>query len=324
MTLTNETTERIKQLINSLGNLFNYRPFWDSYFTRTHDSNLFNRYHEMLTNKSFSWANILTNNLSTHFFYSIINAGNYEKLIKYYNKLLLDKNFIDQYKSIVIHIIIGYNYFHLSKYDAALTYYNIAFSQLDADHKLTGEIYHHIGDVWKAVEDFDSALLCYDHALRILNNHHVKVRYIAPIHRKISDIYRKQQNFEMANFNEEQADQLDETFRQTSELDHQKSLEKYQHQLDTQSDLSSIERADKLYSMGVRLIKIGDYSQALEKFSEAKELFETHIPFYDRFLHRFTTLFEGIAAIYFLRGEHFNALTIWKRSIDIRMSFQSN
>jgi tetratricopeptide (TPR) repeat protein len=81
------------------------------------------------------------------------------------------------------------------------------------------------------------------------------------------------------------------------------------------------EKADILYSMGVYLIKKRDYSQALEKLLQAKQLFESDVASSNRSIQTFSRLFNSIALVYLHLKDNFNALTMLKRVIDIRTTF---
>ncbi|CAF1663513.1 unnamed protein product, partial [Didymodactylos carnosus] len=118
--------------INRLKNDFRSRLF---FISQTHDSfmkiqdiDMIKRYYLILTNESFPLNGIPTSIIDIHVGYIWSNLGNYEEAIQFYQNILLNDNFIDVPKSIVFYIIIGYNYFHLSKYDEAFLYYGIAYS----------------------------------------------------------------------------------------------------------------------------------------------------------------------------------------------------
>jgi hypothetical protein len=73
--------------------------------------------------------------------------------------------------------------------------------------------------------------------------------------------------------------------------------------------------------MGLCLIKRNDYSQALEKFSEAKFLFEKHLLLSHRSAIKFVRLYDSIALVHLLLKDNFNALIMLKKSIDIRLTY---
>ncbi|CAF3667846.1 unnamed protein product [Rotaria sp. Silwood1] len=216
------------------------------------------------------------------------------------------------------------NYFHLLQYAKALFHYDIALSSLDDNNKLIGEIYIHIGDVWRVRDNFENALSCYRKALEIFTSQDVNVRDIAKICRKVSDIYLEQNNYEDAIVYQEQVGLIDGNYNQRSEFDIEASLKYFQNQLDNQPGHSQFQRANTLYSMDLYFMKKSDYSQALEKLLQAKELFENDLSSYDNFADIFSSLFAYIALVYALLKDNFNALIMMKKAIDIRMSFSSN
>ncbi|CAF4840244.1 unnamed protein product, partial [Rotaria sp. Silwood1] len=101
------------------------------------------------------------------------------------------------------------------------------------------------------------------------------------------------------------------------------SLKYFQKQLNNQACLSPLSRINMLYAMGLCFMKKSYYSQALEKFLEAKLLLENHPPPYDRFVHLFSTLFNSIALVHALLKDNFKALIMLKKALDICTSFNT-
>ncbi|UJR17980.1 hypothetical protein I4U23_004881 [Adineta vaga] len=110
LTLTNETVLLTKHLINIFSKELNYKLYWNDFFTKTYDLILLGKYYTLLTDKNYSTNLILTNRTSIDICYLLNNLGNYENIIEYYKKLL------SAMKSIVLNIIIGYDYYHLFEY----------------------------------------------------------------------------------------------------------------------------------------------------------------------------------------------------------------
>ena len=191
LTLTNETTEHIEQVMNTLEAGMGLAVHYRSISEKTNDYSLFNQYHKYLTDKTFSVNDIFTFIMHIDLNYLLNHSGDHQKMIKYYQELLSNKNFIDQPKFIILNILIGYNYFHLKEYGNALIYYNTAFASLDDQNRLTAEVYNHFGDLWRETNEDGSALLCYEEALKIIINHADKHKSMPKIYRKIADIYRK-------------------------------------------------------------------------------------------------------------------------------------
>ncbi|CAF5102418.1 unnamed protein product, partial [Rotaria sp. Silwood1] len=185
------------------------------------------------------------------------------------------------------------------------------------------EIYIHIGDVWRARDNVETALSYYKKALEIFISQDGDLRDMAKLCRKVSDIYLEQNNCEDAIIYQEQADLIDENNRKRSECDTETSLQYFQNQLDNQPGHSQLQRANTLYSMGLCFMKKSDYSQALEKLLQAKELFENDLPSYDNFTRTFASLFEDIALVYALLKDNFNALIMLKKACDMHMCFPS-
>jgi tetratricopeptide (TPR) repeat protein len=106
--------------------------------------------------------------------------------------------------------------------------------------------------------------------------------------------------------------------RKPTHSDPERSLTRFQNQLDTQLDLSPLHRADILHAMGTCLYMKRDYSPALKTFLQAKQLLENHVPPYESLLRKLARLFDNMAGVYFLLNDNLNALIMWKRAIDIR------
>ncbi|CAF5119902.1 unnamed protein product [Rotaria sp. Silwood1] len=324
LTLSNEAVEQMEQLMDGIIEQFTSITCWHHFFMKIDDWTLFGKYYKILTQKSASWKDIMTNVYGVNLYYLFSILGDYEKVTEYYKELLFNEKFIDYPKRIILNIMIGYNYFHLFQYDNALFHYDIALSSLDDNNKLRGEIYIHIGDVWRVRDNVETALSYYKKSLEIFMSQDVHPRDVAKLCRKVSDIYLEQNNYEDAIIYQEQADLIDENYRQRSEFDTETSLKYFQNQLDNQPGLSQFQRANTLYSIGLCFIKKSDYSQALEKLLQAKELFENDLPSYDNFAHIFVTLFNSIALVYALLKDNFNALIMLKKASDIQMCFPSS
>ncbi|CAF0829432.1 unnamed protein product [Adineta steineri] len=148
----------------------------------------------------------------------------------------------------------GSNYYHLFNYDKALDYYNTVIELLNDSNRLIGDVYSHIGDVETSRYNFDLALDYYNKTIQILSNHNANQRHIVAICRKISYIYRQQNNYEYANLYEEQANEFDQGFPQLSHLYNERFVNYARNQADTHLNLSPSQQADRLYSIGVYLI----------------------------------------------------------------------
>ncbi|CAF0825076.1 unnamed protein product [Adineta steineri] len=319
LTLTNETGEQLEQIMKHVEYQFTHTSYWQELHSKINDFRLIGSYYNTLTNKVLTWKDALIKNIKhIDIYYLLKNLGNYEKLIEYYEKLLLMPTFIDKPKSIVLNVIIGYNYFHLLKYEMALDYYNAALLILDDEKTLKGQIFHHIGDAYKMKNNFNRALFYYRQALDILCSQYSKKRCFPILCREIADIHKKQNNDTECLSYEKRADKYDKSFRQTSQLDYEKVIRTCKNRFNTELHLLPLERAEILFTMGLTLIKQCNYHKALESLLKAKQLFKDHLPPHGQFVRAFSKLFESIAIAYVHLKDYFNALLIWKRAIDSR------
>ncbi|CAF4237768.1 unnamed protein product, partial [Rotaria sordida] len=164
LTLCNETVEQLEQFMDGVKEQLTSITCWDHIVMKIDDWDLFKKNYKILTGKTFSVKDIMTNLTSINFYYLSVIFSDYEKAIEYYRELLHNEEFIDDPKRIILNIITGYNYFHLFQYDNTLYYYNIAFPSLDDNNLLKGQLYFHIGDVWRIRNNVETALSYYKKA----------------------------------------------------------------------------------------------------------------------------------------------------------------
>ena len=323
LTLCNESIKRIGYLMNYIEKQLKhvYTLDLDRIFIGNDDVHLFNKYHYILLDEHVNIEDVLTGTIGEILCHLLDITGNYSAVVEYYRTLLYKEEFSNHPRWIILNILIGYNYFHLSDYENALHYYNTALSRLDRQHKLAGEIYKHIGDVWKASNQFPNALSTYGTAIGIFIRHKVKGRYRAEIYRKISDIYRQQGNIQLARSFERKANQCDAPVAKKSALDALKPLEHYQYQLNTRLRSPSFERGYKLYLKALCLLQKGRFMEALDALIEAEKLTKIHLTSLQPFVHLFATFYETFVYVYIRLKDYLNALIYWKRAIDIRAGF---
>ncbi|CAF0829413.1 unnamed protein product [Adineta steineri] len=254
LTLKSEMIENGKRIMDYFTEQYIPRIDKDYFYMKTNDLSLFDKYYYILTNKSLSWEDALTNSIDFNAFRLIIISNDYKKKIEFYEKLILDDESIDFEKFLVLYILIGYNYYHQFKYDEAFKYYNTVIELLNDSDRLKGDIYSHIGDVEASKYNFDDALNCYNKTIQILSSHNANQRHITIIYRKISYIYKQQNNYEYANLYEEQANEFDQDFPQLSHLYNERFVNSDRNQADIHLNLSPLQQADRICSMGVYLI----------------------------------------------------------------------
>ena len=219
-------------------------------FMKTDDFDMIDRYYNILTDQTFSLNNSPAVMMYIELAFIFSNLGVYQKAIELYKEaILVNKISIDSPESIVLHIIIGYLYYHSSKYDDAFTPYGIALSLLDETNLLTSELYSHIGDIWNKMENEDIALSCYKEALKIAN--HQDFPSLPNTDRNIIEILERKENFEEVSVYKEQAENVDQSQYHILEspFHDPTSLKKFKDQLDNSSNLTSIERGELLYKL---------------------------------------------------------------------------
>jgi tetratricopeptide (TPR) repeat protein len=121
---------------------------------------------------------------------------------------------------------------------------------------------------------------------------------------------------------EEQAKQIEEYIEKNSVFIDDKTLLRIrEHQPDIDLYRPILEHADKLYINGKHLLKEFQFSEALKQLLEAEKIFQKHLSFRDLVVQKLVKIYEHVAFIYLCSNDFFNALTMWRRAINIRMSF---
>lgn len=315
LTLNTDMSEHIERVTNEFHVGLHYLKCTPHLFMKTDDYNMINSYYHLMTKRTFSINNIPSVMLHIHLAFMLSNLGLYEKAIQFYqNAIRIGEMPIESPESKVLHIVIGHLYYHLSKYDDAFDYYAMVFSMLDETNLLTSELFNHLGDVWSRRKRMDIALSCYQEALIVAN--HQTVPSSVAIYQKIIDILRKGGHYNEALVYEAQVEEVDQIQMLTSTL----SDVHIPPETD-QSNMTSIERAGVLYGRGLRIMKTGDFKNALDHFLRAKAYFLEEPPSWDRFTRHLSTLFDNIALLYLFSSDYLEALTMWKKGIDLRSSF---
>ncbi|CAF3670551.1 unnamed protein product [Adineta steineri] len=270
LTLNNEICEHIEDLIDDFQKHIPHFKSNHYLFMKTDDFRMIKRYYHILTREEFSLNNLSINMIYIHVAFIFSNLGCYEKAIELYNKyLLINYVSIDNPQAKVIHMIIGYLYYHLSAYDNAFIHYGIVLSLLDETNLLSIELYNHIGDVWNNMDNIDHAISCYQQALNIGSRNDI-VR--SDINQKINDLHLKKKNLVENSIYERQINDIDEHHRSIINPDNETQLKDYQCQLKDKHNLTSIQRIDVFYQIGICLMRKGDSHQALQIFSKAKQM----------------------------------------------------
>ena len=318
LTLNTDMPKHIGKLLDEFQLSIQFLKNMPHRFMQTDDFNMINCYYHMLTKETFSINNIPSVMMHVHLAFVLSNLGFYDKAIELYkNALVVGEMSVMSPESKVLHIIIGHLYYHLSKYDDALTYYGLVLSLFNETDLLTSELFKHIGDVWKKLERIDIALSCYEKALTIADGQ-ISPSLLA-IYRNVVDIFRREGDLDRAFVYGEQAKEIDHKDILVSTLGDEIPVERYQ--LNLTKELTPVERADSLYRVGLFHMKNGEFDQALKHFLQAQKCFLEEPPAWNRFTRHLSTLFDNIALLYLFSNDYLEALTYWKKGIDIRSHF---
>lgn len=320
LTLQNHISEHLQKLIgNFLEHLDHFHHRHDL-FMKTDDYRMIVNYYHRLTNQlliSYRNPSVI---LYIHLAFFFSNFGLYEKAIELYEEVL---TIVDDPITKVLHIILGYLYFHLSDYSNAFFHYAIALSLLDETNLLICELYNHIGDVWMKLKSFDIALSCFEQALSMANGEDIPS--LTNIYHNLIVIYGQNGDEEKILCYQKQTQTIDRSqyHLEISTFDTPELLEICKNQLEQCENPPSIQRIDYFYQSALRLMKDGDFQQSLKHFLDAAELTIQEPPSWHRLPQLLSTMFDNIAWLYLFRQDYLTTLMMWKKSIDIRFNFSS-
>ena len=289
---------------------------------KTDDFRMINNYYFLLTNERFLLTNSTSLIIYIYLAFIFSNLGLYERAIQLYEQsILINQISMNSPQSIVIRLIIGYIYYHLSDYDNAFISYGIVLSLIDQTNFLTSELYNHIGDIWFKMNNDDIALSCYKEALTIAKNKDIPS--LTNIYRNLIEIFQRNGDLNQVNIYKEKEKQIDRScyHLEISTYDTPELLKSFKDQLDQCENPPTIKRIDYLYQSGLRLMKDGAFDQALNTLLEANELILKEPPSWNRFPQLLSTLFDNIALLYLFRYDFLKALIMWKKAVDIRLNF---
>ncbi|CAF1344745.1 unnamed protein product [Rotaria sp. Silwood1] len=323
LTLCNQSVEQIEQVIDGVKEQLNTITCFQDLFLKAEYLKMFSRYTVKLTEIPYHPKDLVKKKFQLDFYDLLIRLGDYESIADYLDNLVINRT-IDESQRIVLHIVIGYNYFNLLEFDKALLHYGIAYSLLDTKNRLTGYLYRHIGDVRVEQHNLKDALSCYKIALEIIMNDNSNDQDIGLIHRKLAYVYRQQNKKDDADEHESLADKADTNHRQRTNFNLEDSLNFFLNLLKKKSFNSELQHADMLYSTGICLLKQSKYSQALEQFLQSKEIYQQHFIGSKTVVIKFSRLFLSIALAYILLKDYFKGLLMLKEAVDILEHYSSN
>ncbi|CAF4268224.1 unnamed protein product, partial [Adineta steineri] len=240
LTLNNEISEHIENLISDFQNHIPVFKNKHNVFMKTDDFRLIKQYYNVLTGEEFC-----LNNESLNMIYIYVAF------------------------MFIIHMIIGYLYYNFSVYDNAFLHYGIVLSLLDEGNLLTLELYNHIGDVWNTIDNIDYAVSCYQQALNVGSINNI---CRSDINQKLNDLLLKKKHSAPNSIYQRQINDIDEHYRSIINPDNETELKDCQCQLKNEHNLTPIQHIDALYRFGICLMRKGDFCYALEIFLKTKQM----------------------------------------------------
>lgn len=316
LSLENRAMNHMNQLADSVVKSLTKKANLLEIHLITNELSLFMRYYKSLADRTLSWVEGCAFFVDSGALQLFKTLGDPQQSITFYQNLLKNERFIDQNKSIVLHIIIGNNYSRLQHYDQAFEYYGKALSLLDDHHRVTGELYLHLGDLWCDMKHHDNALACYRNSLAILEQC-LKPHHMMKILRRMKDVYEQQGCWEEADICETEALDIGGPDRSRDSFNLDRSIDSYQSQLQNNLNHSPLQQINTLYAIGLCHLRAGEYEQALDHFLEVEQQIETSLRSGRSIGPVQCQLYEVRAWICLLRGHFVEAFAMWKRAIEL-------
>ena len=317
LSLENRTMNRMNQVADSVIKRLTEKSTLIEIHLITDELCLFVKYYQSLANRVLSWVEGYEFSVDSDALQLCDTLGDRQQSITFYQNLLENKRFIDQHKSIVLHIIIANNYARLQQYDQAFEYYGKALSLLDDRHRVTGELYHHLGDLWCDMKYYDNALACYGNSLAILQQW-LKPHHLVTILEKISDVYGQQGCWEEAQIYETEARHIGGTHRFRASSNSDRSIDYHRSQLLNTSNRSPLQLIDTLYAIGLCHLREREYGQALDGLLQVRKQLETSLHLGKSIGRVQYRLYVVLAWVCLLQEQFVDAFTMWKRAIEFR------
>ena len=193
----------------------------------------------------------------------------------------------------------------------------MALSLLDGHHRVTGELYQHLGDLWCDLEHYDDALVYYGNSLAILQKCS-KPDDIVKLFEKMEDVYVQQKCWEEVRICETEMHHIAgaDQFRASFNLD--RSIDYYQRQFQNASNRSPVQQINTLYAIGLCHLREGEYDQALDHFLQVEAQIEISLNSGQSIGGVQHRLYEVLAWVYLLREQFVDAFAMWKRAVELR------
>lgn len=199
--------------------------------------------------------------------------------------------------------------------------YNLALSLLDSQHRLTEDIYEHIGDVWVETDDYQSALLCFQQALQVITSYDRNDKQIPHISRKLADIHWLSENYQDARRFENQIERVNGYYKRLHSPA-TSTLLNFNEQANSNADTSMLEHISKLYVGGMHKVRRGFFREGLADLLEAEKFIKENICLYDNYFYKLAKIYEHATFAHLCMNERLEALIMWRKAIDIRATFK--
>jgi tetratricopeptide (TPR) repeat protein len=308
--------DRINQLLDSIIKSVAKKSNLIELHLNIDELSLFARYYRSLANTTHLFGDVYALIADSGALQLFDTLGDRQQSIVFYQNLLKNERFIDQHKFIALHIIIGNIHSLLHQYDQAFECYGIALSLLDDHHRVTGELYLHLGDLWCDMKHYDNALACYGNSLAVLQKC-LKPHHMVKILERMRDVYEQRGCLEVAHIYETEARHISEADRSRSSLNLDRSIDYYRNQLQNAANRSPLQLINTLYAIGLCHLRAGEYDQALDHFRQVAARLEA-APHSGRSIGRVQSrLYEVLAWVCLLQENFLDAFAMWKRAVEL-------
>ena len=322
LTLCHESVGRLDAFFDTVERVFaaGYSEDFERMMNSESDFHLFNKFHYVLVGSHNHVEELLIGRLGLVLQDLAQRFGQYQATIDYYEQLLNDEQFMPSHpkqRDVILNILIGRNYFFLKDYDQALTYYQIALVLLhDENHQAAGEIRQLRGDVEMVRNNLHVARDEYERTDRIFDRCQLKKkRFRARVCWKLVDVNQRLGASQEVKKWQREAERWAPPVIKRSESNLLSKIDGFL-QVRSNADVGN-----QFYAAALSALNFMDFPFALRQLKKEEKVLLENLRSTDDYVHRFATLNELFAYVYYRLNDYCNALIFWKRAIDIRAGF---
>ena len=317
LTCTNENTQLVMSLNNSLQRFTKDLPSLCSSYPIALDCYLFKTYHKYLVHETIPLDEGLNLIVDVCDHCLIDNIYDRTRSIQYYKSLLLNRTLINnRAKTIALNVIIANNYLENTEYDNAFVYYGIAYSLINGDNLLTAEIFTRLGDIWTALNCTENAMSCFERAFRFISDDSEYHEKLIELLKKIMKVCPKS-NYDQYEAKMKKIIDYDAT---NCKYTNKKISVQAHKQYNYIYNPNRFREAVELFKDGKNSLQQCNPIAGLFKCKAAVDEIKKYYSIFDRSDYLLCINYEIQAGAHLISNDILSALIAWKKSIDIRMN----